>query len=55
MIRGEFQILIGRCGCFQATQGKCHPKKCFPDIYKLAYPKGGMNTKSYLVKRNKLK
>ncbi len=51
MVRTEFNIVVDRCGCFQAMQGNCHPKKCFPEMYKLAYPKGGMNIKSHLTQR----
>jgi len=53
MLRTEFRVLVERCGCFQATRGKCHPKRCYPEIYKLAYPKGGMKTVSHLVPKNK--
>jgi len=31
-----------RCCCSQkALYGKCFPNKCFPDLYKILYPKGG--------------
>ena len=49
-LRTEFNFLIERCGCFQATQGNCHPKRCFPNLYKLAYPNNGGNVKSHLTK-----
>lgn len=51
MLRTEFKELVERCGCFQASQGKCNPKKCYPEIYKIAYPRGGMNIKSHLIKK----
>lgn len=48
-IRSEFKVLIERCGCSQAyLDGKCEPSKCFPELYKLAYPKGGCSLKSYM-------
>ena len=50
-LRTEFKILVDRCGCSQASIGKCHPKRCFPEIYKLAYPKGGCRTKSHIVEK----
>jgi len=40
--RIQFQILVDRCCCSQkALYGKCFPNKCFPDLYKILYPKGG--------------
>lgn len=48
-LRIEFKTLIERCGCFQASIGECHPKLCYPCLYKLAYPNNGCNVKSHLV------
>jgi len=40
--RFQFQILIDRCNCSRkALEGRCTPSKCFPDLYKMLYPKGG--------------
>lgn len=50
-MRQEFTILVERCGCSQAYDGKCHPKRCFPQLYQLLYPKRGFSMRSHLVKR----
>lgn len=31
----------------------CTPAKCFPTLYKLLYPKGGLNKVSHLINRRK--
>lgn len=48
--RIEFNTLIDRCTCFQAShKGICYPSKCFPTLYKELYPKGGLNKKSSCI------
>jgi len=65
--RIEFRILIERCGCSRAAvkiteeeskglgikpvNPSCTPKKCFPELYVLLYPKGGFNRVSHLIRR----
>ena len=65
--RLEFKILIDRCACSRAycevTKEEaeawsvepcipsCTPKKCFPELYSLLYPKGGLHQVSHLVQQ----
>ena len=39
----------GKHGKVEACTPHCTPKKCFPNIYKLLYPKGGFHVVSYLI------
>ena len=46
--RIQFQILIDRCNCSRkALGGRYTPSKCFPDLYKIFYPKGGYYARSF--------
>jgi len=33
------------------TEPSCTPKRCYPELYNLLYPKGGFRQKSYLLRR----
>jgi len=53
-MRGEFAMMIDRCGCSRASvRGKCTPSKCFPTLYNSLYPKGGFNGKSNMARMRK--
>lgn len=58
-LRFEFRFLIDRCECSRAgtflapkeaqkfgvkpSPPSCTPSKCFPTLYKILYPKGGLS------------
>lgn len=50
-LRTEFKLVIKKCWCGKDT---CHPKECFPELYRVAYPKGGMNMKRAIITKRRL-
>lgn len=52
--RRDFRAMIDRCSCVEgAMKGKCYPKICYPELYRVLYPCGGCPAKSHVSKLRK--